>query len=51
MQNTGFAPALRFDSQAAQLAPSSGTRWSDPDMPRRFETKSGAVAKFTWRVN
>jgi hypothetical protein len=32
----------------AQLAPSSGTHWSDPDMPRQFETKSGAVAKFTW---
>jgi len=51
MQNTGFTTALQFDNQAAQLAPSDGTRWSDPDMPRQFETKSGAVARFTWRVS
>jgi len=51
MQNTGFTTALQFDNQAAQLAPSGGTHWSDPDMPRQFETKSGAVAKFTWRVS
>jgi hypothetical protein len=51
MQNTGFTTTLQFDNQAAQLAPSSGTHWSDPDMPRQFETKSGAVAKFTWRVS
>jgi hypothetical protein len=50
MQNTGFTTALQFDDRAAQLAPSGGTRWSDPDMPRQFETKSGAVARFTWRV-
>jgi hypothetical protein len=51
MQNTGFTTALQFDNQAAQLAPSHGTRWSDPDMPRPFETKSGAVATLTWRVS
>ena len=51
MQNTGFTTALLFDNQAAQMAPSSGTTWSDPDMPRRFETKSGAVATFTWTGN
>ena len=51
MQNTGFTTALLFDNQSAQLAPSGGTRWSDPDMPRPFETKSGAAARFTWRVN
>ena len=51
MQNTGFTTALQFDDQVAQLALSGGTRWSDPEMPRQFETKSGAVAKFTWRVN
>jgi hypothetical protein len=51
MQNTGFTTALQFDDQAAQLAPSHGTQWSDPDMPRLFETKSGAVATFTWSVN
>jgi hypothetical protein len=51
MQNTGFTTALQFDNQAAQLAPSAGTHWSDPDMPRYFETKSGAVATFTWAVS
>ena len=51
MQNTGFTTALQFDNQAAQLAPSGGTRWADPDMPRPFETKSGAVATFTWSVS
>ena len=50
MHNTGFTTALEFDNQVAQLAPSA-SRWSDPDMPRRFETKSGAVASFTWRGN
>jgi|RhiMethySRZTD1v2_1073278.scaffolds.fasta_scaffold49807_2 hypothetical protein len=51
MQNTGFTTALQFDNQAAQLAPSGGTRWADPAMPRPFETKSGAVATFTWSVS
>ena len=51
MQNTGFTSALQFDNQAAQLAPSGGTQWADPDMPRHFETKSGAVATFTWSVS
>jgi hypothetical protein len=51
MQNTGFTTALQFDHQAAQLAPSHGTQWSDADMPRQFETKSGAVATFTWAVS
>ena len=51
MQNTGFTTALQFDNQAAQLAPSGGTHWADPAMPRPFETKSGAVATFTWSVS
>jgi hypothetical protein len=50
MQNTGFTTALQFDNQTAQLAPSA-SRWSDQDMPRSFETKSGAMARFTWRVS
>ena len=50
MQNTGFTTALQFDNQAAQLAPSTGTHWFDPDQPQRFEHKSGAVGTFTWRV-
>jgi hypothetical protein len=31
-----------FGMEEAELAPSVGTRWSDPDMPREFEAKSGA---------
>ena len=48
MQNAGFAVAFQFDNQTAELAPSTGTRWADPDMPRQWESKSGAVGKFRW---
>jgi hypothetical protein len=48
MQNVGFAVALQFDQQRAELAPSAGTRWADPDLPRQWESKSGAVGTFTW---
>jgi hypothetical protein len=40
MSGGGFVGA--FGMEEAELAPSAGTRWSDPDMPRVFETKSGA---------
>jgi hypothetical protein len=36
----GFVGA--FGMEEAELAPSDGTRWSDPDMPREFEARSGA---------
>jgi hypothetical protein len=48
MQNVGFAVALQFDRQTAELAPSSGTRWADPDLPRQWESRSGVVGTFTW---
>jgi len=48
MQNVGFAVAFQFDNRTAALAPSTGTRWADPDMPRQWESKSGAVGIFTW---
>jgi hypothetical protein len=48
MHNVGFAVALQFDQQRAELAPSTGTHWSDPDLPRQWESKSGAVGTFTW---
>ena len=48
MSNAGFAVALQFDDATAELAPSDGTRWSDPDLPEAFECKSGAVGQFTW---
>lgn len=48
MQNVGFAVVFQFKDQTAELAPSDGSRWSDPDMPRSFEMKSGAVGSFAW---
>ena len=48
MQNAGFASALQIET--LQLAPSSGSRWSDPEVPRQFETKSGVVANLNWRA-
>src|SRR5918992_69792 len=36
----GFVSAFGMDE--AELAPSVGTRWSDSEMPREFEAKSGA---------
>jgi hypothetical protein len=49
VQHAGFASTLQFDNSVIEVAPSS-SRWADPDMPRRFETKSGAVGTFTWRA-
>jgi hypothetical protein len=49
MQNVGFAAVLQFDELKAELAPSS-SNWRDKDMPRQFETKSGARAAINWRV-
>ena len=45
LQNAG---PLRINE--VQVAPSA-SRWSDPAMPRRFETKSGGVGNFTWSGN
>jgi hypothetical protein len=39
----GFVGA--FGMEKAELAPSAGTRWSDPDMPREFETKIGRAGR------
>ena len=50
MQNVGFAVAFQFDNQTAELAPSDGTRWSDPDLPMQFESKSGVFSTFSWNV-
>ena len=45
MQGGGFVAGLGMES--VELAPSS-SRWSDPELPRSFETKSGARGAFTW---
>jgi hypothetical protein len=36
-----------FGLEEAELAPSA-TNWTDPDMPREYETKSGARGAFAW---
>ena len=33
--------------ERVQIAPSA-SQWSDPDMPRSFQTKSGGVGNFAW---
>jgi hypothetical protein len=48
MQNSGFVMAFQFDGQTGELAPSEGTRWQDPEMPRQWESKSGVVGTFNW---
>jgi hypothetical protein len=50
MQNTGFAHGLQLENLTAQLAPSR-SQWQDPDMPRSFETRSGARAVCVWSAN
>ena len=45
MTGGGFIGA--FGMEKAELAPSKGTRWSDSEMPRTFETKSGARGAVT----
>jgi hypothetical protein len=45
LRGGGFVSGLGL--QEADLAPTSAD-WSDEEMPRRFETKSGARGDFTW---
>jgi hypothetical protein len=47
LRGGGFLGA--FGMEEAELAPTVGTKWSDPAMPRAFETKSGA--RGTVRMN
>ena len=49
MQNVGFAMAFEFPDATAQLAPSAGTEWSDPDLPGIFTSKSGARNNVNWQ--
>jgi len=51
MQNAAFILAFQFTNKSAELAPSKGTSWNDPDMPMAFEGKSGAVGQIAWAVD
>ena len=48
LQGAGFASAFGMDDETFALAPSA-SQWSDPDLPHQFSTRSGAVARFSWR--
>jgi len=50
LQNAGFALVWKFKDNTAEMAPSTGTSWHDPDLPLAWEGKSGAVGHFTWDV-
>jgi len=48
MQNATFSLVFGFEEHAADLAPSEGTSWSDPEMPQVWVGKSGAVGQIAW---
>jgi hypothetical protein len=48
LQGAGFAAAFGMDDETFTMAPST-SQWSDPDLPHQFTTKSGVMAKFSWR--
>jgi uncharacterized protein DUF1326 len=48
LQGAGFASAFGMDDETFALAPSA-SQWSDPDLLHQFSTKSGVMAKFSWR--
>jgi hypothetical protein len=50
LKNAGFALVWKFNDNVAEMAPSDGTAWRDPDLPMAFEGRSGAVGQFTWEV-
>jgi hypothetical protein len=45
LRGGGFVTGLGME--VAELAPSA-TEWADPDMPKSFQTKSGARGDFAW---
>ena len=51
MQNAGFILAFEFGDKSADLAPSDGSTWNDPDLPEAFQCKSGAVGQIAWAVS
>jgi hypothetical protein len=50
LQNAGLACLMKTEDDAVQMAP-SGSQWSDQDLPRRFETRSGVRGICRWSVN
>lgn len=55
MENEAGKPVMLENAvplriEKVQIAPSA-TQWSDPAMPRSFQTKSGGVGDFVWSGN
>lgn len=50
IKDVGFTIALQFNDRVGQLAPGEGTHWTDPQMPRTWDSKSGTMGKFTWNT-
>jgi hypothetical protein len=48
LQGARFAAYFGMDDETFTMAPST-SQWSDPDLPHQFTTKSGVMAKFSWR--
>jgi hypothetical protein len=48
LHGASFASVFQMENETFALVPSA-TQWSDPEMPRQFSTRSGAVANFSWR--
>jgi len=46
LRGGGFIAAFGMDE--ANLAPTTGSRWEDPDLPLSFEMKSGARGVAVW---
>jgi len=43
----GAAMATGFQMDSVDVAPSA-SHWADPDLPRPYDTRSGAVGSFNW---
>lgn len=50
LQNVGFAVALQFNNQTAEIAPGEGSYWSDPELPLPWVSRSGTVGRFNWSL-
>jgi hypothetical protein len=49
VQDAGFAVAFNFPESRFSVAPSD-SRWEDSDLPRKFDTRSGARSSWIWNI-
>lgn len=48
LQNAAFSLAFGHRGSEGDLAPSDGTEWNDPDMPKSWSGRSGVVGQIAW---